>query len=156
MELQNQTVETVDQSPANTSGQGKNAIVPKEIKGWNIGAFILTWIWGLCHHILLSSYVFVICVGIVILNIILGSFNPNNWFKLTIFPIILFPIFPIVNLGLAIILAVKGNEWAWRAQHYDSIKAFKTREKKWAFSAILIMLLIILFIIRLGHDLTLS
>jgi len=31
----------------NTSGTGKLAILPPEIKGWNWGAFWLTWIWGI-------------------------------------------------------------------------------------------------------------
>jgi len=30
----------------NTSGQGKTAIVPDEIKGWSWGAFFLNWIWA--------------------------------------------------------------------------------------------------------------
>ena len=35
----------------NTSGQGKAAIVPSEIKEWNWGAFLLTPIWGISNRI---------------------------------------------------------------------------------------------------------
>ena len=35
----------------NTSGQGKLAIVPEEVKGWSWGAFCLTWIWGICNSV---------------------------------------------------------------------------------------------------------
>lgn len=31
----------------NTSGHGEFAIIPDEIKGWNWGAFWLSWIWGI-------------------------------------------------------------------------------------------------------------
>jgi hypothetical protein len=41
-------------TPENTSGQGKLAIVPKEVKGWSWGAFVLTWIWGVCNGVLIS------------------------------------------------------------------------------------------------------
>jgi len=41
-------------TPENTSGQGKLAIVPKEVKGWNWGAFALTWIWGIFNSVWIS------------------------------------------------------------------------------------------------------
>lgn len=31
----------------NTSGQGRSAVVPPEIKRWIWGAFLLNWIWGI-------------------------------------------------------------------------------------------------------------
>jgi hypothetical protein len=49
----------------NTSGQGKSAIVPKEIQGWNWGAFLLSWIWGLAHNVPLALLMFVPGVNIV-------------------------------------------------------------------------------------------
>ena len=38
-------------TPENTSGQGKLAAVPEEVKGWSWGAFGLTWIWGICNSV---------------------------------------------------------------------------------------------------------
>ena len=38
-------------TPENTSGQGKLATVPEEVKGWSWGAFCLTWIWGICNSV---------------------------------------------------------------------------------------------------------
>ena len=49
----------------NTSGQGSNAIVPPEIQGWNWGAFLLTWIWGLGNNVLLALLTLVPIVGLV-------------------------------------------------------------------------------------------
>ena len=34
----------------NTSGQGKESVLPDELKGWNWGAFLLNWIWGLFNR----------------------------------------------------------------------------------------------------------
>jgi len=38
----------------NTSGQGESAVVPEEVKGWSWGAFVLTWIWGICNSVWIS------------------------------------------------------------------------------------------------------
>ncbi len=101
---------STNQPLVNTSGQGSSAPVPKEIKGWNWGAFLLTWIWGLFHHVWLSFLVFIPYVGFVI----------------------------------AIILGIKGAEWAWQAQRYGSIEEFKRRERKWTRAALIIILVIII------------
>ena len=37
----------VDAVMENTSGQGKAAVLPAELKGWNWGAFFLHVIWGI-------------------------------------------------------------------------------------------------------------
>ena len=41
-------------TPENTSGLGELATVPEEVKGWNWGAFVLTWIWGICNGVLIA------------------------------------------------------------------------------------------------------
>ena len=52
-------------TPENTSGQGPTAIVPREIQGWNWGAFLLTWIWGIGNNVLLALLTLVPIVGLV-------------------------------------------------------------------------------------------
>lgn len=42
----------------NTSGQGKTAVVPPEIQGWNWGAFLFNWIWGLGN----GTYIALLCL----------------------------------------------------------------------------------------------
>lgn len=49
----------------NTSGQGELAIIPDEIKRWNMGAFWFSWIWGIFNR----SYVALLAL-IPILNFI--------------------------------------------------------------------------------------
>ena len=71
------TEQVIKQGVANTSGQGNKAMVPDEIKGWNLGAFFLTLIWGVSHRIWWSLLVFVPYAG-VIMAIILGIMG-NRW-----------------------------------------------------------------------------
>lgn len=61
----------VRSSGGNTSGQGSNAVVPEEIKGWSWGAFLLSWIWGIGNSVWLALLVFVPFVNWV-MPIVLG------------------------------------------------------------------------------------
>ena len=42
----------------NSSGEGKEAEVPIEIQGWNWGAFLLSWIWGIGNNTYRAFWVF--------------------------------------------------------------------------------------------------
>lgn len=43
---------------------------------------------------------------------------------------------PIFGFWMAIALGVKGNEWAWKSRRWQSIKQFKTHQKRWAIAGI--------------------
>jgi hypothetical protein len=43
----------------NTSGHGRLAVVPREIRGWNWGAFLLSWIWGIGNNVWLALLCFI-------------------------------------------------------------------------------------------------
>ena len=61
----------------NTSGQGELATVPEEVKGWNWGAFGLTWIWGVFNGVLISLLV-LIPGFVVVWAFVLGA-KGNEW-----------------------------------------------------------------------------
>ncbi len=62
----------------NTSGLGKFAEIPNEIKGkWNWGAFLLGWIWGIGNSTWISFALFIPYVGFV-MPFILGL-KGNEW-----------------------------------------------------------------------------
>jgi hypothetical protein len=61
----------------NTSGQGRNAIVPAEIKKWHWGAFLLSWIWGLGNGTYIALLSLVPYAGLV-MPFILGA-KGNEW-----------------------------------------------------------------------------
>jgi hypothetical protein len=85
----------------NTSGQGLSAAVPQELQGWNWGAFLLTWVWGIGNRVWLAL--------------------------LALIPL------PLVGLAIAILLAVKGNEWAWNFKRWDSIEHFRKTQRIWMY-----------------------
>jgi len=53
----------------NTSGQGKSAVIPAEIKKWNWGAFLLSWIWGLGNKTYIALLWFIIPLFSIVLGI---------------------------------------------------------------------------------------
>ena len=57
----NMTNENVE----NTSGKGKGAAVPSEIRGWSWGAFLLTWIWGIGNSTYIAFLMFCPLVNVV-------------------------------------------------------------------------------------------
>jgi hypothetical protein len=48
----------------NTSGHGEFAQIPEEIRGWNWGAFWLTWIWGIANKCYVALFALIPLVGI--------------------------------------------------------------------------------------------
>lgn len=103
-------VVTPPSAATNNSGQGNAQSVPSEVKGWNWGAFFLTWIWGIGNNVWLA----------------------------------LLALFPGLNLIIAIILGVKGREWAWQNKRWSSVEDFKHSQRTWA---IVGLILTIVFII---------
>jgi len=61
----------------NTSGTGKSAILPPELKGWNWGAFWLSWIWGIRNRTWIAFLVFIPYFGLVWI-FFLGA-KGNKW-----------------------------------------------------------------------------
>jgi hypothetical protein len=86
------------------SGMGSNSAVPPEIRGWNWGGFLMTWIWGIGNNVWIS---FIALLGII---------PWVGW---------------IISLTMRIILGAKGNEWAWQHKKWDSIEHFKRTQRTW-------------------------
>ena len=63
-----------------------------------------------------------------------GVFNHTYISLLQIIPV------PFMGLVMAIVLGVKGNEWAWRNGHWIDVQAFKARQRKWAWAALICFL----------------
>jgi hypothetical protein len=61
----------------NTSGMGKLAQIPPEIRAWNWGAFFLGWIWGVSHRVWIALLALIPYVGIV-MAFVLGA-KGNEW-----------------------------------------------------------------------------
>lgn len=59
------------------SGMGKESVVPEEIKGWNWGAFLLNWIWGIGNSTFIALLMFVPLVNLIMI-FVLGA-KGNEW-----------------------------------------------------------------------------
>ncbi|MFO7711807.1 MAG: hypothetical protein R6V51_01175 [Dehalococcoidia bacterium] len=66
-----------DPAYENTSGQGNLAVIPDGVRGWNWGAFSLTWIWGASNSVWISFLAFIPYFGIL-WSIVLGV-KGNEW-----------------------------------------------------------------------------
>ena len=86
----------------------------KEVTGWNWGAFVFTWIWAFAHRVWLWG----------VISIIMG----------------------FINLGLipAIVLGIGGNEMAWKARHFNSVKEFREVQRKWAIAGLIVLFFFII------------
>jgi len=104
----------------------EDSITKREVKKWNWGAFLLTFIWGIGNRVYIS----------------------------------LLALIPIVNIVMAVILGVKGNEWAWRKNRSLSLAEFKQLQKSWAkwgiiiiaITSVVFLVLIKLFVLRLENE----
>ncbi|MCP1376093.1 cytochrome c oxidase assembly factor Coa1 family protein [Dyella lutea] len=61
----------------NTSGGGSGATVPAEIKRWNWGAFLLSWIWGIGNNTFIAFLMFVPLVNMA-MPFVLGA-KGSTW-----------------------------------------------------------------------------
>ena len=111
---------SVSSGASNTSGLGVLSKAPPEISGWNWGAFFLTWIWGIGNNVWIA---FVTLCGIL---------PYIGW---------------IISLVMAIVLGVRGNEWAWQSKRWDSIEHFQITQRKWMWWGLGVFLLQIALII---------
>ena len=84
---------------------------PDELKKFNWGAFLVTWIWGLGNNVRISLWSL---LGLL-------AFIP----AISIF--IAIPIF-----AFQIWLGINGNKLAWGNNQWDSVEQFNTVQKKWA------------------------
>jgi hypothetical protein len=76
-----------------------------------------------------------------LLNWIWGIFNGTF--------IALLALVPFVGLIMAVVLGVKGREWAWRNKKWDSIEHFRAVQRKWDIAAVIVTLILIAFLIAL-------
>ena len=73
---------TVEREPGiqelgNNSGEGGGSVVPAEVGGWNWGAFLLSWIWGLGNNTYIALVALIPIVGFV-MAFVLGA-RGNEW-----------------------------------------------------------------------------
>jgi hypothetical protein len=63
----------------NTSGRGKDAVVPPEIMEWSWGAFILNWIWAISHRVWIGLLTLVPGIGLFVAAYLGSKGNELAW-----------------------------------------------------------------------------
>jgi len=103
---------------------GVNGPFPAELKGFNWGAFLLTWIWGVGN----KSYITLIALAVLAISTIsvAGRFTS------------------LITLGLAIWFGFSGNEWAWNNRHFRDISEFKSVQRAWTIAGIIVPLVVVM------------
>ena len=93
-------------------------------KKFNWGAFLLTWIWLFRY----KKY----WIALMLLGVLALMFFPLiGWIALGL------------NLGLAILIGIKGNEWAIKARDYENSEEFIQIQHKWVKAGIIVWLVLI-------------
>lgn len=87
------------QGGLNDSGTGPSAVLPAELQGFNVGAFLMNWIWAIAHQTWIGLLALIPCVGLI----------------------------------FAIMLGIKGNEYAWQNRKWESVEQFKATQKVWMY-----------------------
>jgi hypothetical protein len=54
----------------NSSGSGKNALLPEGVKGWSWGAFLLNWIWGIFNHTYIALLALIPYVNLLVMIVV--------------------------------------------------------------------------------------
>ena len=115
----------------NTSGQGYSAVVPPEIKGWNWGAFLATWVWAIGNKVWIGLLAFIPwAVSLAMLWRGWGGASLQFLFYTT----------SLVSLLLAIILGIKGRRWAWQKRKWQSVEQFRGTQRIWAYYGLAFLL----------------
>jgi len=70
---------SIKEKAENTSGQGKSAIIPEEVRGWNWGAFLLTWLWGVCNRVWIALLVLIPIPPFILAWAIVLGVKANEW-----------------------------------------------------------------------------
>ena len=100
-----------------------NAELPREICHFNWGAFGFTWLWGLFNN----TYIALLDLLLIFVPIV-GLF---------------------LSFGFRIFLGVKGNNFAWLNNKWESTEHFNKIQKRWAIALIILLLVSSIFALLL-------
>ena len=110
----------------NISGQSTPSAIPKEVRGFNWGAFGFSWLWGLFNKTYVPLW------GLVIL---VAEFVFRQYAS----------IFSLAGLIFIIFCGIKGNEWGWKNKSWESIERFKKVQRRWGFAFLIFIIACVAF-----------
>lgn len=96
--------EFLEDSQSNSAPASVTKELPPELKRFNWGAFLFSWVWGIFNKTYITFLYFLVFI----------------------------PIVNLLTLPLFIWFGFKGNEWAWKNKEWKSIEEFNDVQRKWA------------------------
>ncbi|MBI4334559.1 MAG: hypothetical protein HY673_25165 [Chloroflexi bacterium] len=115
------------------SSQGSPAAIPNEIRGWNWGACLLTWIWAIVYAppkwIIIAFLPQVLpiplYIGLMAATAIFGAGVLAAFYLLS----------GVLSVGgqmaINVVFGKKGSGWAWRSKKWESVEHFKRTQRTW-------------------------
>jgi len=103
--------------------------MPAELKGFNWGAFFLTFVWGAYHRALWTLAVPI--YYIVVLKALPFFSFPHEGIHILHFRHVVIGV-SLGIVGLKILFGFLGNRWAWRSGHYVDANHFRMIQRVWA------------------------
>jgi hypothetical protein len=117
---------------ANSSGTGRKAELPVELKGDNVGAWALWFIWWLPHRAWWQALCgFVIVVPAVAVAV---GLEVRSW------------VISIPGFIVAAWFSKRGNEWAWRNRKWESIDHFRRVQRIWTYWGVAFFIISLVFV----------
>ncbi len=104
------------------NSNGVNGPLPDELRHFNWGAFLLSWVWAVNNKV---------WIGLIILVISLLSMISS-----------VSSIFSLLAFVGSLILGFKGNRLAWRYRKFENLDQFKLVQKAWARWGVIIFVLV--------------
>ncbi len=103
--------------------------VPQEIKRFNLGAFMFSWIWAFAHRLwkVGAFYFLMLFVLPTIFEILAGTGLLELGAFLFIHIVLL-----LSGLALSIYLGIVGNEEAWKLRRNDNVQKFLRHQRIWS------------------------
>ncbi len=117
--------ENVVNEYGNTSGLGKNCVVPDEVRRkFNWGAFCFDLLWAADNRV---------------------------WQGLLPLVLVFFPdaIGYLLYIIFKIWFGIKGNSLAWKNKKWASVEEFHAKQKRWAYFAIVVLTLVLISLVNL-------
>jgi hypothetical protein len=94
--------------------------LPPELRRWNWGAFLLSWIWGLGNRSFVTLAIFVPALALIATPLLAP--DAPAWRTAAI----------AANLALLAFFGWRGNAWSWRHREWDDAAQFQAAQKRWA------------------------
>jgi hypothetical protein len=99
----------------------KPQALPPELRRWNWGAFLLSWIWGLGNRSFVTLAIFIPALALIATPLLAPDAPELRAAAVA------------ANLVLLAFFGWRGNAWSWRHRHWDDAAQFQTAQKRWAY-----------------------